>query len=108
MVEHFYVKFSDPIAASVFEISCGETERHTDKRRRKLYLRHCRRRGYRKQGRNRTDNMQEAIWSWSNSLLWKHHIGISPGITHWRPPTMILKSTLTDHSEVTLEVISTL
>jgi len=29
MVEHFYVKFGDPIVASVFEISCRPTDRHT-------------------------------------------------------------------------------
>jgi len=32
-MEHFYVRYCDPIAASVFEISCRKTDRHTDKRR---------------------------------------------------------------------------
>ena len=30
MVEHFYVKSDDPIAASVSEISCGKTDKHTN------------------------------------------------------------------------------
>jgi len=31
MVEHVCVKFGDPIAASNFEISCGKTDRETNK-----------------------------------------------------------------------------
>jgi len=33
IVAHFCVTFVDPIAASVFEMSCGETDGHTNKRR---------------------------------------------------------------------------